>query len=61
MTNGNRLLEVDHWLVEVGCQRLEVGCSLMEVAVSNTVSVIHMATTAVSLRLTHQITIPLDS
>ena len=30
MTSGNRLFEVDRWLVEVECQRLEVGCCLVE-------------------------------
>ena len=61
MTSGNQLLEVDRWLVEVGCKWLEAGCclmeggcSLMEVAASNTVSVIHTAISAVRLLLTHQ-------
>ena len=68
MTSGNRLLEVDHWLVEVGYQWLEVGCclmeggySLMEVAASNTISVIHTATSAVRLLLTRQRATPLES
>ena len=65
MTSGNRLLEVDPWLVEVECQRLEVGCclmeggcSLMKVAASNTLSVIHTATSAEHLLLTQQRTTP---
>ena len=56
MASGNRLLEVDRWLVEVGCQRLEVGCclmeggcSLMKVAAPNTISVSHTAISAIRL------------
>ena len=65
MASGNRLLEVDRWLVEVGCQRLEVGCclmeggcSLMKVAASNTISVSHTATSTIRLLLTQQRTTP---
>ena len=65
MTSGNRLLEVDPWLVEVGCQRLEVGyclmeggCGLIKVAASNTLSVIHTATSAVRVLLAQQRTTP---
>ena len=65
MASGNRLLEVDRWLVEDGCQRLEVGCclmeggcSLMKVAASNTISVSHTAISAIRLLLTQQRTTP---
>ena len=55
---GSRLREGSRWLLEAGCQLLEVGYWLMEVAVSNTVSVSHMATSADRLLLKHQTTTP---
>ena len=61
MASGNRLSEVHHWLVEVGYCLMEGGCSLMKVAASNTVSVIHTATSTIRLLLTHQRIILLES
>ena len=62
---GSGKSEVDRWRLEVGCQLLEVGCWLMEgdcylldVVASNTVSVIHTATSAVRLLLSYQRTTP---